>query len=359
MTAATILLLPGDGIGPEVVHWAEAVLAEVSLRHQLGLRFETAAIGGVAIDATGEPLPAATLQQARSCQAILLGATGGPRWDELPPEKRPERGLLQLRAEMELFANLRPARLHPQLGDASSLKIERVKDLDLLVVRELIGGIYFGEPRGVRRLPDGQRQAYNTAVYAEGEIRRIAEVAFAAARGRRGRLCSVDKANVLEVSRLWRELVTELAAEYQDVELSHMYIDNAAMQLVAAPSQFDVILTSNLFGDILSDIAANLTGSIGLLPSASMNAGGVGLYEPCHGSAPDIAGRDLANPLAAILSAAMLLRHSLQAEPAAQAVEQAVTAVLDRGLRTADIAAAGQAAVGTAEMGEAVLQALA
>lgn len=354
----SVLLLPGDGIGPEIVAEAERVLHKVNERFDLGLQFNTADVGGAAIDSAGEPLPSKTLDQAQKSDAILLGAVGGPKWDGLEMALRPEKGLLGLRSNLELFANLRPAILYPQLASASSLKPEVVSGLDILIVRELTGGIYFGQPRGVRELEGGERQGYNTYVYSESEIRRIGRVAFEAAQQRNGKLCSVDKANVLEVTVLWREIMNEMAKDYPDVELSHMYVDNAAMQLVKAPKQFDVIVTGNMFGDILSDEAAMLTGSIGMLPSASLNAEKQGMYEPCHGSAPDIAGQGIANPLATILSAAMMLRYSLQAEEAAQAIETAVSAVLDQGLRTADIMSEGATRVGTREMGDAVLAAL-
>ncbi len=354
----TVLMLPGDGIGPEIVAEAEKVLHKVNEKFNLGLTFEQALVGGAAIDATGIPLPDETLDKARQADAILLGAVGGPKWDKLEMARRPEKGLLGLRSNLQLFANLRPAILYPQLASASSLKPEVVSGLDIMIVRELTGGIYFGQPRGVRELEGGERQGYNTYVYSESEIRRIGRVAFEAARQRNKKLCSVDKANVLEVTVLWREVMTELAKEYPDVELSHMYVDNAAMQLVRAPKQFDVIVTGNMFGDILSDEAAMLTGSIGMLPSASLNAEKQGMYEPCHGSAPDIAGQGIANPLATILSAAMMLRYSLGEEKAAEAIEAAVSTVLDQGLRTADIMSEGARKVSTLEMGEAVLAAL-
>lgn len=354
----SVLLLPGDGIGPEIVEQAERVLHRVNDKFDLDLHFETGDVGGSAIDNHGEPLPQATLDKASKSDAILLGAVGGPKWDDLEMAKRPEKGLLGLRSGLQLFGNLRPAFLYPQLASASSLKPDVVSGLDILIVRELTGGIYFGQPRGVRTLDSGERQGYNTYIYNESEIRRIGRVAFEAAKQRNGRLCSVDKANVLEVTRLWREVMTELALEYPDVELSHMYVDNAAMQLVRAPKQFDVIVTGNMFGDILSDQASMLTGSIGMLPSASLNAEKQGMYEPCHGSAPDIAGQGIANPLATILSAGMMLRYSLQAEEAANAIEAAVSKVLDQGLRTADIMAEGGKQVGTREMGDAVLAAL-
>ncbi len=354
----SVLLLPGDGIGPEIVTEAEKVLRKVNEDFKLGLSFEHGLVGGAAIDATGEPLPAKTMERAQKADAILLGAVGGPKWDGLEMALRPEKGLLGLRSGLQLFANLRPAILYPQLASASSLKPEVVSGLDILIVRELTGGIYFGQPRGVRTLDNGERQGFNTYVYSESEIRRIGRVAFEAAQQRNGKLCSVDKANVLEVTVLWREIMNDLAKEYPDVQLSHMYVDNAAMQLVRAPKQFDVIVTGNMFGDILSDEAAMLTGSIGMLPSASMNAEKQGMYEPCHGSAPDIAGQGIANPLATILSVAMMLRYSLDAEEAAQAIEAAVSKVLDQGLRTADILSADGRKVGTEEMGNAVLAAL-
>ena len=353
-----ILILPGDGIGPEIVAEAVKVIDCLRAHHGLAVETEHALVGGAAYEAAGSPLPEATLALAREADAVLLGAVGGPQWDALDRPLRPEQGLLGLRAGLELFANLRPAILYPQLAEASSLKPEVVAGLDILIVRELTGGIYFGRPRGVETLPDGRRRGFNTLVYTEDEIRRIARVAFEAARRRGRRVCSVDKANVLECTELWRQVVTETAADYPDVELSHMYVDNAAMQLVRAPKQFDVMVTTNMFGDILSDEAAMLTGSIGMLPSASLNAEGRGMYEPIHGSAPDIAGRGVANPLATILSVAMMLRHSLDEPELAARVEAAVGAVLDQGLRTADIAAPGTREVGTAEMGDAVVAAL-
>lgn len=353
-----ILVLPGDGIGPEIIAQAERVLAAVRDRFALDLNWQHALVGGAAIEAEGVPLPDATLDLARQADAILLGAVGGWQWDNLPMAQRPEKGLLGLRSALNLFANLRPAILYPQLASASTLKPEVVANLDLLIVRELTGGIYFGEPRGVRELPGGVRQGFNTYVYAEPEIERIAHVAFQAAQKRQGRLCSVDKANVLEVTVLWREVLTRVAQEYPDVTLSHMYVDNAAMQLVRAPKQFDVIVTGNMFGDILSDCAAMLTGSIGMLPSASLNAEQRGMYEPIHGSAPDIAGQDKANPLATILSVAMMLQYSLGEPDAARAIQEAVGTVLDQGLRTADIAQSGDTVVGTVAMGDAVLAAL-
>lgn len=354
-----IVLLAGDGIGPEIVAEAEKVLAQVNAQFSLGLSWNHELLGGAAIDAHGVPLPDVTLEAARKADAILLGAVGGPKWDTIERSIRPERGLLKIRAELNLFANLRPALLYPQLAAASSLKPEIVSGLDLLIVRELTGGIYFGQPRGIRTLENGERQGFNTDIYSESEIRRIAHVAFQLAQKRNKRVLSVDKANVLEVTELWKQVVTEVSAEYPDVALSHMYVDNAAMQLVRAPKQFDVIVTGNLFGDILSDQAAMLTGSIGMLPSASLDQQKKGMYEPCHGSAPDIAGQGIANPLATILSVAMMLRYSLNAPQAAEAIEAAVGRVLDQGLRTADIFSDGTTRVGTKAMGDAVVAALA
>ena len=354
-----ILVLPGDGIGPEVVAETVKVLKAADQRFGLNLELSEALLGGCAIDATGEPLPAATLEAARTADAILLGAVGGPKWDHLEMAKRPEKGLLGIRGQLELFGNLRPAILFPQLASASSLKPEVVAGLDILIVRELTGGIYFGQPRGIETLDNGERLGFNTDVYSVSEIKRIGRMAFELARKRNRKVCSIDKANVLEVTVLWREIMTELSKEYPDVELTHMYVDNAAMQLVRAPKQFDVIVTGNLFGDILSDEAAMLTGSIGMLPSASLDENRKGLYEPCHGSAPDIAGQGLANPLATIMSLAMLMRYSLQRGDVAGAIEAAVEQVLDQGLRTADIHTEGTRKVSTGEMGAAVAEALA
>lgn len=351
----TILLLPGDGIGPEIMGEAEKILRRVNESFKLDLIFQHGLVGGAALDDSDTPLPDKTLELATKADAILLGAVGGPKWDGLPMAKRPEKGLLGLRSNLELFANFRPAILYPQLASASSLKPEVVSGLDIMIIRELTGGIYFGQPRGVRQLESGERQGYNTYAYTETEIRRIGRVAFETAQQRGKKLCSVDKANVLEVTVLWREIMNELKLEYPDIELSHMYVDNAAMQLVRAPKQFDVIVTGNMFGDILSDEAAMLTGSIGMLPSASMNSAKQGMYEPCHGSAPDIAGKGIANPLATILSVAMMLRYSLDEGAAAAAIEDAVGKVLDQGLRTADIMSEGCNQVSTREMGEAVL----
>ena len=352
-----ILVLPGDGIGPEIVNEALKVLDRVAELEGMDLEIDEGLIGGAAYDAVGHPYPEATRVMAREVDAILLGAVGGPQYEALERELRPERGLLGIRSDLGLFANLRPAILYPQLASASTLRPEVVSGLDLLIVRELTGDIYFGQPRGIE-LRDGERVGFNTAVYSESEIERIAHVGFEAAMKRGRRLCSVDKANVLEVSELWREVVIRVSQEYPEVELSHMYVDNAAMQLVRAPKQFDVMVTGNIFGDILSDAAAMLTGSIGMLPSASMNATGAGLYEPIHGSAPDIAGQDKANPIATVLSVAMMLRHSLGQEEGARRIEAAVGRVLDQGLRTADIQSEGCTLVGTEAMGDALVAAL-
>ena len=353
-----IAVLPGDGIGPEVT--AEAVKVLERLRKDFGLKIETetAPVGGAAYDQQKHPLPEATLKLAKQADAVLLGAVGGTQYDALPREMRPEKALLGLRAELKLFANLRPAILYPQLASASSLRPEIVSGLDLLIVRELTGDIYFGEPRGVRTLPNGEREGYNTMKYAEHEVERVARVGFEAARQRSKKLCSVEKANVLEASGLWREVVIRVAKDYPDVALSHMYVDNAAMQLVRAPKQFDVIVTGNLFGDILSDEAAMLTGSIGMLPSASLDSANKGMYEPIHGSAPDIAGKGIANPLATILSVAMMLRYTLKEPALAERIENAVSKVLDQGLRTGDIYTDGTSKVGTVQMGNAVVVAL-
>ncbi|MBK8963175.1 MAG: 3-isopropylmalate dehydrogenase [Candidatus Competibacteraceae bacterium] len=353
-----VLVLPGDGIGPEIAPEGAKILQCLQQEYGLDITLEYGLLGGCAVDVLGEPYPAETRRQAHEADAILLGAVGGPQWDTLERPLRPERGLLAIRSDLELFANLRPALLYPQLAAASSLKPELVTGLDLLIVRELNGDIYFGQPRGIRTLESGEREGFNTMLYRESEVERIARVAFEAARKRHRKLCSVDKANVLETSELWRETVERVARDYPDVALSHQYVDNAAMQLVRAPKQFDVIVTGNLFGDILSDCAAMLTGSIGMLPSASLDAKGKGLYEPIHGSAPDIAGKGAANPLATILSAAMLLRHSLNEPEHAARVEHAVSQVLDQGLRTLDIMAEGMTPVGTQAMGDAVVAAL-
>ncbi len=352
-----ILILPGDGIGPEIIAEAVKVLGRL-ITDGLDVELLEGLVGGAAYAAKGHPLPEETLAQARAADAVLLGAVGGPQYDSLDRPLRPEQGLLGLRAALKLFSNLRPAILYPQLAEASTLKPEVVAGLDILIVRELTGGIYFGQPRGVRTLDSGEREGFNTLVYRESEIERIGRSAFDIAQKRDRRVCSVDKANVLEVSELWRQVMLRVGEDYPEVELSNMYVDNAAMQLVCAPKQFDVIVTGNMFGDILSDAAAMLTGSIGMLPSASLDASGKGLYEPIHGSAPDIAGQGAANPLATILSVAMMLRYSLGYSEYADRVEAAVGAVLDQGLRTADIAAGGQPVVGTAEMGDAVVAAL-
>ncbi|WAM50080.1 3-isopropylmalate dehydrogenase [Vreelandella venusta] len=353
-----VLLLPGDGIGPEIAAQA-ARLLKACQEAGLNIDVEEGLVGGSAYDVHGEPLPAETLEKAKAASAILLGAVGGPKWDTLEDlSKRPEKGLLGLRKNLGLFGNLRPAMLYPQLASASSLKPELVAGLDIMIVRELTGGIYFGQPRGIEER-NGERVGFNTYIYSESEIERIGRVAFEMAQKRGKKLCSVDKANVLEVTILWREVMERLAPEYPDVELSHMYVDNAAMQLVRAPKQFDVVVTGNMFGDILSDAAAMLTGSIGMLPSASLNESGQGMYEPCHGSAPDIAGQNIANPLAMMLSVAMMLRYSLNETAMAERIEAAVGSVLDDGLRTADIASEGTRRVSTDKMGDAVLAAFA
>jgi len=354
---ATIVTLPGDGIGPEVIAEGVRVLRAVAARWGHSFSFEEALMGGCAIDATGTPVPDETLAACERADAVLLGAVGGPRWDNLPGDLRPEKGLLSIRGALGLYANLRPATVYPALRSASPLRDEILGDgIDIMVVRELTGGIYFGR-RG-RCEKDGEMVAFDTEEYSAHEIRRILKVAFELARGRGGRLCSVDKANVLESSRLWREIANEMAREYPDVRLTHMYVDNCAMQLVRKPNQFDTIVTGNMFGDILSDEASQITGSIGMLPSASLGEGSLGLYEPIHGSAPDIAGKDLANPIGSILSAALMLRHSLGHPDAANAVESAVRRALDGGLRTADIASAGGEVVGTARMAKSILSAL-
>ncbi len=353
-----VLLLPGDGIGPEVIAEVRKVLGFLIDAHGASLELEEALIGGCAYEDGGDPLPEETLELARAADAVVLGAVGGPQFDHVERGLRPEKGLLRLRAELGLFANLRPAILFAELTDASSLKSERIAGLDLMIVRELTGGLYFGEPRGIRSIEGAPRQGFNTLVYDESEIERIAQMAFQIAQRRNRRLCSVDKANVLEVSELWREVVERVHQQYPEVSLSHMYVDNAAMQLVRDPNQFDVVLTENMFGDILSDIAAMLTGSIGLLPSASLNGADQGLYEPVHGSAPDIAGQDVANPLAAILSAAMMLRYSLGEPQMAERIEQAVRRVIGEGLRTPDIVYSARQSIGTREMGDAVVRAL-
>jgi 3-isopropylmalate dehydrogenase len=354
---AKILILPGDGIGPEVVAEAAKVLVVLQQRHGLEVEFEHGLIGGAAIDAHGVPLPGETLGMAERADAILMGAVGGPKWDVMDREIRPEKGLLKIRSALGLYANLRPALCFDELAEASTLKSEVLRGLDMLIVRELTGGIYYGTPRGIVE-ENGVKVGINTERYSEPEIERILRTAFDLARLRRKQVCSVDKANVLESSQLWRAVAERVKRDYEDVELSHLYVDNAAMQLVRAPKQFDVVVTGNIFGDILSDIAAQLTGSIGMLPSASLNAQGRGLYEPVHGSAPDIAGKGLANPLATILSAAMLLRYSLKRGELADRVENAVKKTLASGLRTKDIARPAERVVSTGEMGNAVVDRL-
>lgn len=353
-----ITLLPGDGIGPEIIPVAVAALKAVGKQFDLQFEFQEALVGGAAIDETGNPLPEETLEMCRNSDQVLLAAIGGYKWDTLPRHQRPETGLLALREGLQLFANLRPAIVLPQLIDASTLKREVVEGTDIMVVRELTGGIYFGKPKGTFATETGEQRGVNTMAYTEAEIDRIGKVAYDIARKRRGKLCSVDKANVLDVSQLWRDRITALSSQYPDVELSHLYVDNAAMQLIRNPKQFDTIVTGNLFGDILSDEAAMLTGSIGMLPSASLGASGLGLYEPVHGSAPDIAGQDKANPLAQVLSAAMMLRYGLDQPGAADRIERAVMQVLDAGYRTGDIMSEGMQLVGCKAMSDALLEAL-
>jgi len=355
-SAFQITLLPGDGIGPEIMSVAVDVLRTVGLQLGISFEFQTALVGGAAIDGTGHPIPSVTLDRCRESDGVLLAAIGGPKWDNLPAHLRPEQGLLGLRSGLNLFANLRPAQILPQLLNASSLKPDVVDGVDIMVVRELTGGIYFGQPKGVFTMESGEKRGVNTMAYTEGEIDRIGRVAFDTARQRRQKLCSVDKANVLDVSQLWRERMTLLSTEYPDVELSHLYLDNAAMQLIRCPKQFDTIVTGNLFGDILSDCAAMLTGSIGMLPSASLGTSPPGVFEPVHGSAPDIAGEDKANPLAQVLSASMLLRYGLSQPKAAMAIENAVLSVLDHGYRTVDIFSPGMKRVGCAEMGKLLVE---
>ncbi len=352
-----IAVLPGDGIGKEIIAETLKVLRALE-RHGLALELHEAPVGGAGYEASGDPLPEATLKLAREADAILFGAVGGWEYDTLPRPKRPEQAILRLRKELNLFANLRPAVVYPELADASSIKAEVVAGLDLLILRELTGDVYFGQPRGLRTNEAGEREGFDTMRYNESEIRRIAHAGFKAAMKRGRRLCSVDKANVLETSQLWRDVVIEVGKDYPDVELSHMYVDNAAMQLVRNPRQFDVVVTGNLFGDILSDEASMLTGSIGMLPSASLDENNKGLYEPIHGSAPDIAGKNLANPLAAVLSSAMMLRYSLNRDALADRIEGAVRKVLAQGYRTGDIYQPGTRKVGTVEMGDAVVAAL-
>lgn len=353
-----ILVLPGDGIGQEIIAEAMKVIGCLQSEFGLDVEMDEALVGGSAYDAVGSPLPEATLELAREADAVLLGAVGGTKWESLDISLRPEKGLLGLRKELGLFANLRPAILYPQLADASTLKPEVVSGLDMMIVRELTGGIYFGQPRGVKVLESGEKEGFNTLVYRESEVDRIVRVAMDIAMKRNKSVCSVDKANVLECTEMWRNVATEVGKDYPDVELSHMYVDNAAMQLVRAPKQFDVMVTTNMFGDILSDCAAMLTGSIGMLPSASLDENGKGMYEPIHGSAPDIAGKGVANPLATILSIAMMLRYSLDSAGMAERIEQAVDRVLDQGLRTPDIMSDGCREVGTVEMGDAVIAAM-
>ncbi|PIQ97630.1 MAG: 3-isopropylmalate dehydrogenase [Nitrospinae bacterium CG11_big_fil_rev_8_21_14_0_20_56_8] len=350
---STIAVLPGDGIGPEVVREAKKILQILESRLGWTFRLAEAPVGGAGFEAAGHPLPPESLKTAKEADAVLLGAVGGPKWDKLEFRFRPERALLGLRKEMELFANLRPAKVFPALAGASTLKLEVVEGLDIMVVRELIGGIYFGEPRGVETGPDGKRKGFNTLVYTEPEIERIARIAFETAQKRNNKVTSVDKANVLESTGLWREVVIEVHADYPGVSLDHMYVDNAAMQLVRAPKQFDVIVTTNMFGDILSDEASMLTGSIGMLPSASLGTRHA-MYEPIHGSAPDIAGKDIANPLATILSVGMMFKHSFNRGDVNEWIEGAVGAVLDAGYRTGDIMSKGMKRVGTVEMGDRV-----
>ncbi len=355
---ARILVMPGDGVGPEICREAVRVLDALASDHGLDIELEEALVGGAAIDAEGVPLPESSLTAARAADAILFGSIGGPKWDDQPRDNRPESGLLRLRSELGLFANLRPAILYPQLAHVSALNRDIVSGLDIMIVRELTGGIYFGKPAGRHMNANGKREAFNTMRYDEDEIRRIGRAAFVIARARGGRLCSVDKANVLDVSQLWRDVMSELHAEYEDIELTHMYVDNAAMQLVRAPKQFDTLVTGNLFGDVLSDAAAMLTGSIGMLPSASMDTNGKGLYEPVHGSAPDIAGQGVANPLATILSVAMMLRYTLDRGDLADKVENAVGYALDRGLRTRDIMDDETQMASTQEIGGAIVDML-
>ncbi|MFA6013488.1 MAG: 3-isopropylmalate dehydrogenase [Gallionellaceae bacterium] len=352
-----IAVLPGDGIGPEIVAQATKVLD--ALRSDgLKIELEYGHLGGAGYDAAGDPFPAATEKLAKEADAVLLGAVGGYQYDTLPRPMRPEQGLLRIRKGLGLFANLRPAMVYPELVNASSLKPELVSGLDIMILRELTGDVYFGQPRGLRTNEQGERQGFDTMLYSESEVRRIAHVGFQIAMKRGKKMCSVDKANVLETSMFWREIVLDVAKEYPQVELSHMYVDNAAMQLVRAPKQFDVILTGNIFGDILSDEASMLTGSIGMLPSASLDANNKGLYEPSHGSAPDIAGKDIANPLATILSVAMMMQYTFNKADVAQRIEGAVRKVLQKGLRTGDIFEAGMQKVGCAAMGDAVVNAL-
>jgi 3-isopropylmalate dehydrogenase len=353
-----IAILAGDGIGTEIIAEAYKVLNFLNADMDLGLTFAEGLIGGAAYDAHKSPFPQPTIDLVNEADAVLLGAVGGKKWESLAIALRPEKGLLGLRAELALFSNLRPALLYPQLVNASTLKPEIVSGLNLMIVRELTGGIYFGQPRGIKTLETGERQGLNTLVYTESEIRRIGHSAFKIAQKRDKRLCSIDKANVLECTELWREVMTDVSADYPEVELSHLYVDNAAMQLVRAPKQFDVMVTSNMFGDILSDTAAMLTGSIGMLPSASLDIKGKGMYEPIHGSAPDIAGKGIANPLATILSVAMMFRYTFNNELAADRIEKAVNEALNGAIRTRDIYSTGMIEVSTSQMGDAVIAAL-
>jgi 3-isopropylmalate dehydrogenase len=354
----SLTLLPGDGIGPEIMAVSLEVLKVIGEQFELEFETQEALIGGAAIDATGIPLPAETLEKCRNSDAVLLAAIGGYKWDNLPRQQRPETGLLAIREGLGLFANLRPATILPPLIDASSLKKEVVEGVDIMVVRELTGGIYFGRPKGIFSTETGEKRGVNTMAYTETEIDRIAKVAFETARKRKGKLCSVDKANVLDVSQLWRDRLIKMAAEYPDVELSHLYVDNAAMQLIRNPKQFDTMVTGNLFGDILSDAAAMLTGSIGMLPSASLGASGPSLFEPVHGSAPDIAGQDQANPLAQVMSVSMMFRYGLDQPLAAQKIDEAVLKVLEMGYRTGDIMSEGMTQVGCQEMGQLLIKVL-
>jgi len=355
-----VLILPGDNIGPEITREAVKVVNTVKKRLCLPIDIEYGLIGGAAIDIFGDPCPKETIASAKQSKGILLGAVGGPKWDKLELKFRPEQGLLKIRKELDFFANIRPAQIFDELLDSSSLKRDVLQGLDLVIVRELVGGIYFGEPRGIIVNDSGDREGFNTYRYSESEIRRIAKIAFELAMQRDGRVCSVDKSNVLEATKLWREIITEVSIDFPEVTLSHMYVDNAAMQLIKDPKQFDVIVTGNMFGDILSDISAMLTGSIGMLPSASLNSSKLGLYEPCHGSAPDIAGKGIANPLATILSAAMMFRYSLGYEDEATLIESAVEKVLRDGYRTVDIKTSSDngMCLNTSEMGDHVVDAI-
>ena len=360
MSKSKVLILPGDNIGPEITREAVKVINTVKKRFCLPIDMEYGLIGGAAIDSFGDPCPKETIASAKQSKGILLGAVGGPKWDKLELKLRPEQGLLKIRKELDFYANIRPAKIFDELLDSSSLKMDVLEGLDLIIVRELVGGIYFGEPRGIIVNDSGDREGFNTYRYSESEIRRIAKIAFELAVQRDGRVCSVDKSNVLEATKLWREIITEVSMDFPEVSLSHMYVDNAAMQLIKDPKQFDVIVTGNMFGDILSDISAMLTGSIGMLPSASLNSSKLGLYEPCHGSAPDIAGKGIANPLATILSVAMMFRYSLGYEDKATLIESAVEKVLRDGYRTVDIKTSSDngMCLNTSEMGDRVVDAI-